>query len=86
MGIIGWLILGGVAGWVASMIMGTDKQQGVIANIVVGIIGAMLGGFIMHLVGDEPNFAFNISSFLVALLGAVVLLFLYKLVSSKGRS
>lgn len=81
MGIIAWLIFGGLAGWVASKIMGTDGEQGVVLNIVVGIVGAMIGGFIMHVVGNEPNFEFNITSFIVAVLGAIVLLFLYKAVT-----
>ena len=83
MGIIAWIILGGLAGWVASMIMNTDKEQGLLANIIVGIIGAFIGGFIMHLLGNETDFAFNISSFLVALLGAIVLLFIYKALVGK---
>ena len=85
MGIIAWLIFGGLAGWIASKLMGTDEQQGIIGNIVVGIIGAMDGGFVMHLIGNEPNFEFNLSSFLVAVLGAVALLFLFKRVTGKAR-
>ena len=65
------------------MIMNTDKEQGLLANIIVGIIGAFIGGFIMHLLGNETDFAFNISSFLVALLGAIVLLFIYKALVGK---
>ena len=50
-GIIGWIILGGIAGWLASKIMGTDAQMGLLANIVVGIIGGFLGGWIFTLIG-----------------------------------
>lgn len=74
MGIIAWIILGGVAGWVASMVMKTDAQQGIFLNIVVGIIGAVLGGWIMSLIGEYGVTGFNIYSFLVALLGAIVFL------------
>ena len=79
MSIIGWIVLGGLAGWVASMIMGNNAQQGLIGNIVVGIIGAMLGGFIVGMLGGEGVNGFNMWSFLVALLGAVVSHLLKKL-------
>jgi uncharacterized membrane protein YeaQ/YmgE (transglycosylase-associated protein family) len=81
MGLIGWIILGGLAGWVASMIMGNDKQQGVFGNIVVGIIGAGIGGFVVSLIGGEGVTGFNIWSFVVALLGAVILLWLWRLIT-----
>ncbi|MDN5275479.1 MAG: transglycosylase [Candidatus Saccharibacteria bacterium] len=84
MGIISWIILGGLAGWVASMIVGNNREQGVIGNIVVGIIGAFLGGFIVSLFGGSGVTGFNLWSFLVALLGAVVALFIWRAVS--GRS
>lgn len=80
MGIIVWLIFGGLVGWIASKIMGTDEQQGILANIVVGVIGAALGGFIMRYFDKSGVTGFNIRSFLVALLGAVVLIGLFKLI------
>ncbi len=80
MGIIAWIILGGLAGWVASLIMKTDASQGTFLNIIVGIIGAMIGGFIMSFIGKYGVTGFNIYSFLVALLGAVVLLAIVKAV------
>ena len=83
MGIIAWIILGGFAGWIASMIMNTDKDQGIFLNIIVGIVGAILGGFLIQLTGSGINFDFDIQSFLVAILGAVVLLAIYKLVTGK---
>ncbi len=83
MNIIGWIILGGLAGWVASMIMGSNAQQGVIGNIVVGIIGAFVGGFVMSLFGGSGVTGFNFTSFLVALLGAVIALWVLKVVSGK---
>lgn len=74
MNIILWIIFGGVAGWLASMMMKRDAQMGALANIVVGIIGAMIGGFIMNSLGAQGATGFNIYSLLVAVLGSVVLL------------
>ncbi len=78
MGFIGWIILGGLAGWVASMIAKTDQSMGVLANIIVGIIGAFIGGFIFSLFGGEGVNGFNIYSFLVALVGAGILLYIVR--------
>jgi len=83
MGLIGWIILGGLAGWVASMIMGNDKQQGLLGNIIVGIIGAGIGGFVVGFIGGEGITGFNIWSFVVALLGAIILIWLWRLVTGK---
>lgn len=81
MNIILWIIFGALAGWIASMIMGTNREQGAIANIVVGIIGAFLGGFIMQTItGDDQVDGFNLTSLIVAVAGAVVLLAIYKAV------
>jgi uncharacterized membrane protein YeaQ/YmgE (transglycosylase-associated protein family) len=81
--IIVWIVIGGLAGWVASIIVGTDKSQGAIGNIVVGIVGALVGGFLVGLLGGAGFSGLNLWSFLVALLGAVVLLFLWKAVSGR---
>ncbi len=80
MEIIIWVVFGGVVGWVGSLIMGTDGQQGIVLNIVVGIIGAVLGGYIMNLFGAGGVTGLNLYSFMVALIGAVVLLAIVKLV------
>lgn len=85
--IIVWLIVGGLMGWIASMIMKTDAQQGAILNIVVGIIGAMLGGWILAPLfgtGTINQNNFSIPSLLVSLLGAVILLAIVNLVR-RGR-
>ena len=71
-----WIILGAVAGWIASMIMGRDAQMGALANIIVGIIGALLGGFLFNLIGLPGETGFNFWTLVVATFGAVVLLFL----------
>lgn len=78
MGIILWIIFGGIAGWIASIIMKTDSQQGLILNVVVGIIGAALGGWVMSFFGYGDVNGFNLYSFLVAILGSVVLIFIVK--------
>ena len=81
MGIVAWIILGGLAGWVASMIMKNNPSMGVAANILVGILGAFIGGFVMNLLGARPDItSFSIESFLVALLGSIILLAIINLV------
>ena len=83
MNIILILIIGGVLGWLASMVMRTDGQQGVILNIVVGLVGAVLAGFVLTpFLGGAPitQGAFDIRSLVVSFLGAVVLLGIVNLV------
>lgn len=75
--LIVWLIVGGIIGWVASMIMRTDGQQGMILNVVVGIVGAALGGWLISPLLGMPSIndgTFSIGSLLVSLIGAVILL------------
>jgi uncharacterized membrane protein YeaQ/YmgE (transglycosylase-associated protein family) len=79
MGLIIWLIIGGIVGWLASIIMRTDAQQGVLLNIVVGIVGAVIGGLILGR-GNINNAGLSVSTFLVSLLGAIVLLAIVNLV------
>lgn len=78
MGIISWIIMGGLAGWIASKITGHDASMGVFANVIVGVVGAVVGGLIMSLIGKTGVDGFNIGSFLVALGGAVLLLAIFK--------
>jgi uncharacterized membrane protein YeaQ/YmgE (transglycosylase-associated protein family) len=78
MGIILWIIFGAIAGWIASAIMGSGK--GLLMDIVIGIVGAVLGGFIMSQFGKGGVSGFNLYSLLVAVLGAVVLLWIVKAV------
>lgn len=72
MGIILWIIFGAIVGWVASSIMGTS--EGLMMDIVLGIVGAVVGGWLMSFFGGTGITGFNLYSFLVALLGAVVLI------------
>lgn len=78
MGIILWIIFGAIVGWIASMIAGTNREQGAIGNILVGILGAFLGGMLARVIGIGDITGFNLGSFLIALAGAVVLLMIYK--------
>jgi len=80
MGILLWIILGALAGWIASMVMGTNAQQGMIANIVIGIIGAIIGGFVMSFFGGSGYTGFNLYSLLVAILGSIILIWIIKLI------
>jgi uncharacterized membrane protein YeaQ/YmgE (transglycosylase-associated protein family) len=79
MNIILWIIFGALAGWLASIIMKTNAQMGALANIIVGIVGALIGGFIMNALGAQGVTGFNLPSLLVAIGGAIVLLFLVRL-------
>lgn len=83
LGIIGWIIVGGLAGWIASKIKGTDAQQGIGLNIVVGVVGGLLGGWILKLFGVDVEGAGLIFSFLTCIVGAVILLTIVKFVQSK---
>ncbi len=78
MGLISWMIFGALAGWVASKITGHDESMGAFANIIVGIIGSVVGGAVMSLIGKTGVDGFNISSFLVAVGGAVLVLWFFK--------
>jgi uncharacterized membrane protein YeaQ/YmgE (transglycosylase-associated protein family) len=78
MGILLWIVLGALAGWIASII--TKTNQGLLLDIVTGIVGAVIGGWIMNSVGNAGTTGFNLYSLLVAVLGAVVLLVIVKAV------
>jgi uncharacterized membrane protein YeaQ/YmgE (transglycosylase-associated protein family) len=77
-GIIVWLVIGGVVGWLASLVMRTDAQQGILLNIVVGIVGAFIGGLIFS--GGSINQGLTVYSFIVSLVGAIILLAVVNLV------
>lgn len=77
MNIIAWIVLGALAGWIASILTGTNSQQGAIGNIVTGIIGAFIGGLLVGLFGGSTTAGF-LPSLLTAILGAVILISLMK--------
>ena len=77
MNFIAWIVIGGLIGWIASKIMNTDAQQGVILNVVVGIVGALVGGWLISPLVGLPTInqnAFSIGAMAVSLVGAIILL------------
>lgn len=79
MGIFTWIILGGLAGWLASMMTKNNGKMGLIKNIVVGILGAMIGGFVFGFFGSSGVTGFNLWSIFVASVGAAILLVIINL-------
>ena len=84
MSIIAWIIIGGLAGWVANMIMKSDG--GLVRNIITGIIGALIGGFVMNFFGFDGITGLNIWTFVVALLGSVILIAIINLLAGNKGS
>jgi len=82
MGFLAWIVVGGLAGWLASLV--TRSFMGLLGDIVVGIVGGLIGGFIFHAIGEPGLTGFSIWSVFVAFVGAVVLLFILRVVN--GRS
>jgi uncharacterized membrane protein YeaQ/YmgE (transglycosylase-associated protein family) len=80
-GIISWIVFGALAGWVASMIAGENARQGWLGNIIVGIIGAFIGGLLFAFLfgGGTFTLGWSIGSFIAAVIGAVILLFILRL-------
>ncbi len=75
MGILTWILFGAIAGWLASILTGRNERMGCLGNIAVGIVGALIGGAIVSAVGGAGVTGFNLWSLLVAVVGAVILLF-----------
>jgi uncharacterized membrane protein YeaQ/YmgE (transglycosylase-associated protein family) len=86
LGVIGWIVIGGLAGWVGSKIMGTDAEMGLILNIVVGIVGGLVGGFLLRYFDVDVTGRGLLFSFLTCLLGAVILLAIVKLLTGRRLS
>lgn len=82
-GWLAWIVIGGLAGWVASKFMGTDARQGVVLNVVVGIVGGLLGGFLLNLFNVSTQDFGWILTFVTALAGACILLFIVNLVTGR---
>jgi len=86
MGIITWIILGALAGWIGSMFTGNSSRMGAGANIVVGIIGAFIGGFLFSALGGTGITGFNLWSILVAVIGSIVLLMIINMFTRRKES
>lgn len=84
MGILGWIVIGALAGWIASMLTGNNEKMGAGANIVVGIIGGFIGGLVMNLLGGSGITRFNLWSLLVAVIGSVILLWIVNAIKRKA--
>jgi len=83
MGIILWIIFGAVAGWIASIIMKTDSGQGTVSDVIMGIIGSIIGGFIMNLLGQSGVTGFNLYSLAVAVVGAIVVIYIGRMIRNR---
>lgn len=81
MGIISWIIIGALAGWLASIITGNNNKMGAGKNILVGIVGAFIGGFILNLIGGIGITGFNLWSLFVSIIGSVILLLIINAVT-----
>ena len=84
MGIISWIILGLIVGALAKWIMPGQDPGGIIITIVIGIVGALIGGFLSSLIGLGTVTGLNLGSIIIALVGALILLWLYRMVKSKA--
>lgn len=78
MWILLWVLFGGLVGWVASKVMNTDAEQGIMLNVIVGVVGAVIGGWLVSYFGGTGVTGFNLNSFAVALLGAILLIAVVK--------
>ncbi len=86
MSFIVWILLGGIAGWLASLIMKSNEQQGLIMDVIVGIVGALIGGTIMDLLGYGGVSGLNLYSIGVAMLGAIILIWLLHLLTGRTQA
>jgi uncharacterized membrane protein YeaQ/YmgE (transglycosylase-associated protein family) len=87
MGIIGWIVLGLIAGAIAKAILPGDDPGGIIVTMIIGIVGALLGGFLAQVLfgNDTVDEFFDLSTWLTAIIGAIILLVLYRVVAGRGR-
>jgi uncharacterized membrane protein YeaQ/YmgE (transglycosylase-associated protein family) len=83
MGLIAWIVLGALAGWLASLINGDNEGQGWLGNIALGIAGALVGGFIWNLIADDATIGFNVGSLIIAVVGALIVSFLFSTLTSR---
>lgn len=87
MSIIAWLVVGALAGWIASKVMPGDEGYGVLGGLIAGIVGAMLGGFLFgQLTGDDWLQGITIGTLLAAIVGAIIVVFLWNMMSKRNRT
>jgi uncharacterized membrane protein YeaQ/YmgE (transglycosylase-associated protein family) len=84
MNVLGWIIIGALAGWIASVFTGNNRKMGCFLNIIVGVLGGIIGGFVMNLAGGSGITGFNVWSLFVAVIGAVILLLIVNAISRKN--
>lgn len=84
MGFIVWIIFGALAGWIATVIAGATDRNGALANILIGIVGSVTGGYIMSIFGYSGITGFDLKSLIVAVFGAVISLWIYRSVSIRA--
>lgn len=82
-GIVAWIIIGGLAGWIASKFMGTDEQQGIVLNVVSGVVGGLVGGAVLSAFGVDTESAGWFFSFLTCLVGACIVIWIVKMVTGR---
>ena len=85
MWILSWIVFGGLVGWVASIITGNNRSMGLVRNVLTGLIGALIGGWISTLLKIGSSTGFNLNSFVMALIGAVIFLFLVNQMRGRRR-
>lgn len=81
-----WVIFGALVGWIASIIMRTNDSQGAVANIIIGIVGAFIGGAVSRVLGGPGVSGFNLTSIIVAILGAMLLIVFIRAISGRGTT
>jgi uncharacterized membrane protein YeaQ/YmgE (transglycosylase-associated protein family) len=83
--ILVWVVLGGIAGWLASIITGRNNRMGCLSNIIVGVAGGLIGGWLLSYFGGQGVTGFNLPSLLVAFIGSVILLLIFNLFRPRRR-
>lgn len=87
MSIIAWLVVGAIAGWIASKVVPGDERYGWLGGLVAGIVGAVVGGFLFgSLTGEDYTTGINPSTLIAATVGAIIVVFLFQMVTRRGRS
>ncbi len=88
MSIIAWLVVGAIAGWIASSLMPGDEGYGVLGGLIAGIVGALVGGFVLGLIsgGDDWLTGINIPTIIAAIVGAIIVVFLWNMLMRRDRT